>query len=124
MYHAFVSRLAIVLVCIAMLRLQRPLQAAAPHVKQDCVSDAVTAEFFLSPPLPIVLQRHDYFSGRLRVYLRPDGSVRDVRFEQHFDYATFFDSVAVKTVRRWTFPPDRKCDIVTIPLTFHIRKAM
>ena len=124
MYHALVSDLALAVACIAMLGIPGVLHAAAPHVKQNCVTDAVTAEFFLSPPLPIILQRRDYFSGRLRVYLRPDGSVRDVRFEQHFDYATFFDSVAAKTVRRWTFPPDRKCDIVTVPLTFHIRKAM
>ena len=81
----------------------------------------MTAVVAADSPYPAALKNRD-ISGRLRLFLRPDGSVDQIVFEQHFGYPSL-DKAAVDAFRKWKFRPDRKCDIITIPITFTVKKV-
>jgi TonB family protein len=96
------------------------LLAAQPRDAHHCFGDPVTAYINPNSEYPATLRRHD-ISGRLRLFLRADGSVDHIVFEKRFGYSSL-DVAAVDAFRKWKFPPEKKCDIVTIQVTFTLKK--
>jgi TonB family protein len=116
----FLSSFTVLIVGLGVLRSTPSLLAAQPRDAHHCFGDPVTAYIDPNSDYPAALRHHD-ISGRLRLFLRADGSVDHVAFEQRFGYSSL-DVAAVDTFRKWKFPPEKKCDIVTIPVTFTLKK--
>ncbi len=110
-----------VVVSLAVLYSDVASGAAESRRTQRCITDPITAEVATDSPYPAELKSHD-ISGRLRLFLRPDGTVDHVVFEQHFGHPSL-DKAAVDAFHKWKFRPDRTCDIITVPVTFTIRRV-
>ena len=82
--------------------------------------DPVTTYIDPNSDYPAALRHHD-ISGKLQIFLRTDGSVDHIVFEKRFGYSSL-DVAAVDAFRKWKFPPEKKCDIVTVQVTFTLKK--
>jgi TonB family protein len=116
----FPSSFSVLIVGLSVLQSAPSLLAAQPRHARHCFGDPVTAYIDPTSDYPAAL-RHRDISGRLRLFLRADGSVDHIVFEQRFGYSSL-EVAAVDAFRKWKFPPEKKCDIVTIPVTFTLKK--
>ena len=112
--------LAAVVVSFAVLHTTVRLVTAESRRTGLCITDPMTVVVAADSVYPAELKRRD-ISGRLRLFLHADGSVDHIAFERHFGYPTL-DKAAVDAFGKWKFRPDRKCDIITVPITFTLKK--
>jgi TonB family protein len=110
----------VLIVGLAVLRSAPSLLAAQLRGARHCVADPVTTYVDPNSDYPAALRDHD-ISGTLRLFLHADGSVDHIVFEKRFGYSSL-DVAAVDAFRKWKFPPEKKCDIVTIQVTFTLKK--
>jgi TonB family protein len=95
-----------------------PLVSAESKQARYCTSERVFAHVSKQSSYPDAL-KHGDISARIRLYVRPDGAVGRVTFDQRSGHPDL-DAAAAKIFAQWRFPTPTRCDVVLVPITFTV----